>query len=275
MFKQLACGAAILVMAVTNAFAQARIIDSEPIGDPSSYSKPSNSTREPRQAEPVAQLSSQSELYYQVQLLQQEVQSLRGIVEQQENDLKRLKQQRLDDYVDIDRRLSQLSGSTASQPVEANQNSEATDPNSDTAPDPDPDTNSAVDGKAGSASVSELNAYRSAIDLVLKKRDFDGGITGLKSYLKQFPRGLYAANSQYWLGQIYLQKEDFAQAKKWFELMIKDYPTHQKIPEVKFKLGKIYHSLGDNEKAKNLLKQAANSSDPVAAQARDYLKQNF
>lgn len=43
-----------------------------------------------------------------MQLLQQEVLQLRGMVEEQAHELKRLKQQRLDDYLDLDRRLSKV-----------------------------------------------------------------------------------------------------------------------------------------------------------------------
>ena len=53
--------------------------------------------------------------YYQMQVLQEEVQMLRGMVEELNYELQQLKQRQMDDYLDIDRRLSaQVPGTAAS-----------------------------------------------------------------------------------------------------------------------------------------------------------------
>lgn len=49
-------------------------------------------------------------LYTQLESLQQEVQTLRGMVEEQENQLRRVQTEQRDRYLDVDRRLSELSG---------------------------------------------------------------------------------------------------------------------------------------------------------------------
>ncbi|MGV3592242.1 MAG: tol-pal system protein YbgF [Gammaproteobacteria bacterium] len=49
-------------------------------------------------------------LYTQLESLQQEVQTLRGMVEEQANELRRVQTDQRDRYLDIDRRLSELSG---------------------------------------------------------------------------------------------------------------------------------------------------------------------
>ena len=61
--------------------------------------------------------SMQAELYRQLQQLRQEVMSLRGTVEQQGHQLRQLKQQSLDRYLDVDRRLSAMSGTAPSSPL--------------------------------------------------------------------------------------------------------------------------------------------------------------
>lgn len=247
---------AILAMAASTVQAQARIVESQPMGVSST----------PRSVAPDAAqaASANAELYYQVQTLQQEVSDLRGLVEQQAHEIKRLKQQRLDDYVDLDRRISQLSQSRASgapaqapvlpSPATASEDSAGLDPTS---------------------SADELASYRAAIDLILKKQDFDGGVTALRDYLNQYPNGSYAANAQYWLGQIYLQKNDLEQSKEWFGRMIAAYPQHQKAPEAKFKLAKAHHLLGDNQRSQALLQEVASSNSAAADLAKQYLKQNF
>ena len=67
-------------------------------------------------AEPVAGSSSSadarrlSELFYQLQVLQQEVQELRGLVEQQGYQIKRMARDQQEQYIDLDRRVSTLRG---------------------------------------------------------------------------------------------------------------------------------------------------------------------
>jgi hypothetical protein len=45
--------------------------------------------------------------------------------------------------------------------------------------------------------------------------------------------------------------------------------------DARFKLGKIYHQLGDDARARELLEIAATSTGGVARKARAYLDNNF
>jgi tol-pal system protein YbgF len=54
-------------------------------------------------------------LYTQLDALQQEVQALRGLVEEQSNQLRRIQTEQRDRYLDVDRRLSALTGGAAAQ----------------------------------------------------------------------------------------------------------------------------------------------------------------
>ncbi len=110
---------------------------------------------------------------------------------------------------------------------------------------------------------------------MLKQKDYDGGAVALQKYLGEFPSGHYAANALYWLGQIYLQKNELEQSQRWFKQMIEQYPTHQKTPEAKFKLAKTYHSQGETAQAKRLLQEVAESNSPAAGLAKEFLQQNF
>jgi tol-pal system protein YbgF len=276
MLKQLVLCAAILAVAVTDAFAQARIVDSEPVGESDSIDVSNDTSSYPAETQAVGLSTGnpQAELYNQVQLLQIEVQELRGIVEEQQNEVKRLKQQRLDDYIDLDRRLSQLTGSPPKNLLDPS----AQAPSSMNAPG-----NSAVlsppisPAPPAPADVppDEWTSYSEAMNLVIKMQDFDGGIVALKNYLQQFPNGKYAANAKFWLGQVYLKKEDYTESKNWLLAMINDHADHAKVPEAKFKLATAFFSLGEKEKARVLLQEVVATNTPVAGLAQDYLNQNF
>jgi tol-pal system protein YbgF len=247
--------AAILLLAASAGIAQVQIVESQPVGGKTTSQK----TSAGQKTSAAADAGAQAELYYQLQLLQQEVQELRGLVEQQSFELRQLKQQRMDDYLDLDRRLSQSPGAGAATTA------------SPISPSQDPTLPAATDA----AQADELAAYRGAIDLVLKQKDFDGGAAALQKYLRDFPSGHYTANALYWLGQIYLQKNDSNQSQKWFQQMIDQYPTHQKTPEAKLKLAKVYHAEGETAKARKLLEEVASSGSPAAGLAKEFLQQNY
>ncbi|SMF60139.1 tol-pal system protein YbgF [Alteromonadaceae bacterium Bs31] len=208
---------------------------------------------------PPSNASQSAELYYQLQLLQQEVLQLKGKVEVQEHELKRLKQQRLDDYLDLDRRLSAL-GQVGASPRSSATGTAAT----------------ATSTAANTSSPgSEIQHYRAAIDLVLKKQQYDEAVVELKEHLKRYPQGRYAANATYWLGEIYLLKDDLEQSRQWFVQLISDFPDDRKVPDGKFKLGKVYHLMGNEEQARTLLEEVAASKSDAARLARTYLAEHF
>jgi len=200
-----------------------------------------------------------------MQLLQQEVQTLRGLVEEQAHELKRLKQQRLDDYIDLDRRISQLSGSVST---------DSTSPSYSSA------TNASGSSRSGgaaqlSATPDEAKLYREAVNLLLKEKDYEQALTSLQSYLTQFPTGRYAANAYYWLGEIYLIKQMNGEAQQWFERLLVEFPSHSKVDDAKFKLAKAYDLDGNKAKARPLLETVAQGNSNAARLAASYLKRYY
>jgi len=242
-------------------FAQAEVVDPVPLGGSNSRDtyNASQRSKSPQQQSQGSSSQAQmtAEFYYQFQALQQEVMQLRGIVEEQAYELKKLKQQRLDDYLDLDRRISQLRGSGAST-----QSSGQTRPQA----------SSQQAASARPAPADELKRYRAAIDLLLKQQNQEGAISALNEHLQDYPQGRYAANAQYWLGETWLLKGDLEQARKWFSELVKDFPGHNKVPDAKFKLGKVYDKLGDKVKARQLLEEVAKSGTSAAGLAKDYLQ---
>lgn len=209
---------------------------------------------------PPVKSNPTAELFYQMQVMQQEVQSLRGMVEEQGYLIKQLKQQRLDDYVDLDRRISALGGAVSTA-----------------APKPDVNSSSvSSSGNTGGIVDTEKAHYQKAVDPILgSNKDLDAAIALLHEHLQRYPNGLYTGNAQYWLGEAYLVKDNLPESQKWFEKLLNDYPLHGKIPAAKFKLGIVYHKTGLMAQSKMLLEEVARSGSPAATRASDYLKANF
>jgi tol-pal system protein YbgF len=219
-----------------------------------------------------AQSAPPSNMAYQVQQLQQEVLELRGLLEEQAFQLKRLKQQRLDDYLDLDKRISNLSGSGQSTL------SSSDDKNSLTSSTDSSLVNSASTSLVSSAtdnSEAEKKLYREGIDKLLNQQDYQGAQTSFNEYLQKFPQGSYAPNVYYWQGQIYLSEGDKGLAEKSFTTLLDNYSSHQKATDAKYKLATIYFDQGKKAEAKILLEEVAASNTDVARLAKSFLTNQY
>lgn len=246
--------AAVLVGTSLPALSQVRVVDSTPLAmNADRQQDSSNNSGSYRNG-------GASGIYSQFEMLRQEVLQLRGLVEQQAFELKRLKQQRLDDYMDLDRRVSELSkqgaSSTSSLPAKAGAALVST----------------SADNKSGK---NERQVYRGAIDALLKRQDIEAAAEQLSTYLVDYPQGKYAPNAKYWLGEIFLSKGELDASKDWFQQLLSDHSDHRKVPDAQFKLGKVLHKLGKKAEAQSLLQQVATGKSSAASLAKDYLKANF
>ncbi|MBT5388363.1 MAG: tetratricopeptide repeat protein [Porticoccaceae bacterium] len=228
--------------------------------------------------------AAESERYYQMQVLQEEVRMLRGMVEELNYQLQQIKQRQMDDYLDLDRRVSAIATSSANSDSIADvpmQGSEApTTAVADTGVQQDLDSNllPAVQSEKPldpATRVLMKENYDQASSLLLKQRDFDGATLAFKQHIVDYPSSPFAANAYYWLGEIYLLQGQDELARQSFTAVVEQHVGHSKAMDASFKLGKIYHQLGDVERAKQLLEAAAASGGGVANKARTYLNNNF
>jgi tol-pal system protein YbgF len=255
------------------------------------------------QAAPVVDLSSSTSRaavqpaaamnngYNQSQMLQNEVRELRGLVEQLSYELQRVKQRQMDDYLDLDRRLSAvLSGATPDdfaadadsdlqlgedgQPMAAADGAIIGDDQSRDGQSQDPLSS---DEKTAPVIDTEEIAqnYAQASNLLLKERDINAAALAFKQHVIDYPASPYTANAHYWLGEIYLLQGQDEMARQAFTLVVEQHPKHGKAMDATFKLGKIYHQLGDIDRARELLEKASRGTGGAASKAQNYLKTNF
>lgn len=236
------------------ALAQVEVVDSQPSGSDSRQNGDASASASDGNA------NFQAQLFMRLQALQEEVLELRGLVEEQAHELKRLKQRRLDDYLDLDRRLGRLSEQLGGPGAEGL--------------DKNPEHSSASQNSNSADVVSETQAYRQAYQL-LRDREIEQAIEAFNGYLDEYPEGNFAGNSHYWLGEIYLLQEDLEQAEAWFSRLLEDFPDDRKKPDAQYKLGRVYHQQGKVTQAKQLLEEVASGASDPARLARQYLKENF
>ncbi len=214
-----------------------------------------------------------TDTYNRLQILEDEVRQLRGMLEEQQHQLKQLKQRQSEDYLDLDSRLSGGGSGTGDPAAQAER--AAADGDADFSDSAGDDTRlGASEAVPAQASDAEQRAYDAAYNLV-KERQIDKAVSAFKGHIGNYPNGQHVPNSYYWLGEIYLLKSQYADASKAFSAVVNQYPENRKAPDAAFKLGKVYHLQGDKAKAKSILTGVAAGNSNAARLAQAYLQENF
>lgn len=198
------------------------------------------------------------ELFHRLQVLQREVQELRGLVEEQAYQIERLSKQQKQQYIDLDQRLVAMRGAAPAAGAES--------PAAPGRPLP------ARPGSSAAGAVPlERDAYTGAFNLMQEKR-FDESVQAFNQLITDFPNGNFTPNAFYWLGELYLVKDEVEQARQSFAQVLALYPQHAKVSDALYKLGVIHHRLEDNERALQYLNRviAEHPDSPAAGLARTY-----
>lgn len=99
------------------------------------------------------------------------------------------------------------------------------------------------------AGASENQEYNNAVNLVLKQRQYDLAIASFNQFVAQHPSSSLAPGAYYWLGQLYMNKGNQEQARVNFLSVAQKFKNSPKRPEAIYKLGVIAKSQGDTVKA--------------------------
>jgi tol-pal system protein YbgF len=187
-----------------------------------------------------------AELFMRFQQLESDVAQLRGQVEEQSHRLEQLEKQQKEQYVDLDKRILALQqGQPAAAAASTSGGSAPTVVGDSTNPG-----TTATAPVTPSPSLDERDAYNAAFELT-KGRRFQQAIDAFNELLVKYPNGQYASNAYYWLGECYLALPDpnLEKARQSFMQVVNLYPTNAKVPDSLYKLGIVYHRLGDRSQA--------------------------
>jgi tol-pal system protein YbgF len=221
--------------------------------------------------------------------LQNEVQQLRGKVEEQGNLISELKKNQTTMYSDFDERLQSAekggSPSPAAQPIAETPPVPQTTVTDLSAPPPVPSPASvepevtapappAPKPPEVQASGGEKQVYQQAYSS-LRSGKTDQSIEQFKAYLSQYPTGGYADVANYYLGEAYRVKPDADSARQVYNLVLEKYPNSTKIADVLLRLGTIEADQKNNEKAREYLTRvtAEFANTPAAHSAEKKLQQ--
>ena len=208
------------------------------------------------------------------QQLENDLRSLRGKLEEQDNEIAQLKHELENRYADLDQRLELLQQKVdpeASTTTEDNQ--QDTPPSNTTITNASSSTTAAAVNKApvvvSTQNTSELEkaAYTVALD-AYKQGGAKKAIAPMQNFIKNNPNSVYISNAYFWLAEFNLAIEptNYAEAKKNYGIVANQYPNSSRAPRAVYQLYNIAKEVDKNSTQANqykakLLKQYPKSEE--------------
>ena len=119
--------------------------------------------------------------------------------------------------------------------------------------------------------VDQQRLFNNAFD-DLKAGNYDMAIMEFNEFLNLFKDSPLADDAQYWLGECYYGKKEYAKAIPEFEKVEKNYPNGDKLVPALFKMGRSYEESGEKKKARvifqRIVKEFPTSFEAKPAQER-------
>lgn len=177
---------------------------------------------------------AQVKVQRQLDELQNEVNELRGVTELHTHQLSQVLNRQRELYQELDRRVTEALKPENNVPAAI------------IAP-----AKTSSDASINySTNLTENQAYDSAVNLVLKDKQYDKAIPEFQAFNRNFPNSSYAPNAHYWLGQLLFNKTEYTKAKNEFNLVVEQYLDSNKRSDAMLKLAIVEQKLNNNAAAK-------------------------
>ena len=117
----------------------------------------------------------------------------------------------------------------------------------------------------------EEAAYKAAVQPAMAGRAAES-ISRFQTFLQEYPRGRFAANAEYWIGEGLYAQGKYGEALAQFQKVNSQWPSHHKNADALLKTGMTLSRMGDKEGAaqayKKLLSQFPGSEAAGIARSR-------
>ncbi|MFZ8928408.1 MAG: YbgF trimerization domain-containing protein [Pseudohongiellaceae bacterium] len=207
-------------------------------------------------------------MFLQLEALQSEIQNLRGTVEEQSYQIRRMQIEQRDRYLDTDSRLTELynevqahhssQGGLVQLPVGGVQTPSVQSSN-ETAINSQPNQTqpeaAAPNPVASGAGIdvnivqNEQQLYRQALNLLLEDEAYQDAINLFQQYIDVYADGRYLTNALYWQGAALELVGNYSQAIVVLLRLINEHPQDPKAPTALLRLGTVYQEMGDSAQA--------------------------
>ena len=187
------------------------------------------------------------ELANQMQVMREELRSLRGQLEVLSNSIEASSKRQRDMYVDLDTRLRRFEQNAPAAPAPG-----AAAPAGAPAPSAAATPPAAAPALSGAAAADEARVYEAA-QQQRRIGNYQAAIVGFQTFVLQFARSPLAHRAQYWIGDSYYNMRDFKNAIVNQQKLISTYPESASVPDALLNMASSYIELGDTASAKKTM----------------------
>jgi tol-pal system protein YbgF len=125
-------------------------------------------------------------------------------------------------------------------------------------------------------SVTDAPAIQRAYDTAYssyKSGDFNVALQSFQSFVKRYPKHPLTGNAQYWIGDTQLQLHDYKAAVEAQRELMEKFPDSEKVPDALFVIGRAEFASGNPEAAKKTWEEVVSKypTSPSAEKARKEL----
>ena len=163
-------------------------------------------------------------IYQKIGALEQEIATLRNLIEENTFLIERYQELQQQRYLDLDKRLHSILSGELEELNEGSLNLN--------------DLNS----------TEEIDLYKEALELFEVSR-YAEALEVFRDLIISFPEGTYSADAYFWSGELYLVQEQFEDAREHYLVVAEKFKDHDRVADCLYKLGVIEKLLLNDEAA--------------------------
>jgi len=163
-------------------------------------------------------------IYQKISELEQEVATLRNLIEENTYLIERYQELQQQRYLDLDKRLHNLL-----------------------LQEKEDLTSESLNGKQNNT-TEEIDLYKDALELFEASR-YAEALESFRELIISYPEGVYSADAYFWSGELYLVQQLFEDAREHYLVVVEKFNEHPRVADSLFKLGLLERALMNDQEA--------------------------
>ena len=161
-------------------------------------------------------------IYQKISDLEQEIATLRNLIEENTYLIERYQELQQQRYLDLDKRLHNLLSEEKEDLATEYLNGQQYN------------------------STEEIDLYKDALELFEASR-YAEALESFRELIISYPEGAYSADAYFWSGELYLVQQLFEDAREHYLVVVEKFIDHPRVADSLFKLGVLERALMNDQ----------------------------
>ena len=161
-------------------------------------------------------------IYQKISDLEQEIATLRNLIEENTYLIERYQELQQQRYLDLDKRLHNLLSEEKEDLATEYLNGQQ------------------------HTSTEEIDLYKGALELFEASR-YAEALESFRELIISYPEGAYSADAYFWSGELYLVQQLFEDAREHYLVVVEKFIDHPRVADSLFKLGVLERALMNDQ----------------------------